>query len=244
MKQCMKNSPLTSFRYHSFRYQNMSGRPLWIRHTLTSLVCLLSVLLSLGCSAEPKSTAVIAGKHYKKIAESIERVGPLDTVEVMEFFSYGCPHCAHLEPGLVKWTSDLPTYVKFDHTPAFWNEHFSRLAQAYYTASILKKEHELRGKIFDALHKKHQSWKSDEAVRDFFVQQGIDGATFDKTFHSFAVKQKMKMADNAFRRYKLRSVPVFVVAGQYVTSLGDAGSEEQLWRTLNHLTAKVKAGDL
>ncbi len=211
---------------------------------LRSFVTLTLLLFSFGCSAEPKVEKVVEGEHYKKIDSALAKVGPKERVDVLEFFSYGCPHCADLEPGVNKWKAALPSYVAFDHMPAFWNEQYAMLAQAYYMAKILKKEQALRPKIFHAIHNKGERWRSVAEIRSFFEEHGIDGATFDRNFESFAVKQKMKMAGNAFKDYKLRSVPVFVVAGQYVTSLGDAGSQEQLWKVLNHLTSKVKAGEL
>lgn len=226
------------------------------------LIGALLIMIPLGCTADSnsdssdltekqeaeskplKATQVEEGIHYTKIDDDLDKVGPIERVLVTEFFSYGCPHCAYLEPGLKKWASGLPSYVEIVHTPAFWNEHFERMARTYYALELLKKEHELRDIIFNELHTIRAKWSSDADVQRFVDRNGIDGEKFKKTMHSFAVKQKMKMADKAFREYKLKSVPAFVVAGQYVTSVAQAGSEAQLWATLNHLTAKIKAGQL
>lgn len=242
---------------------------MWIASS-KSLVCALFMVAALGCSAENSETAssdvqategdkpitlakantgqgplsITEGQHYKKVNEDGPKVGPLEKVKVTEFFSFGCGHCFNLEAGLKSWVSELPTYVEFDHMPAFWNETYALLAQAHYTIEVLGVEEKLRQPIFDAIHKRGLKLRSAGDIKDLLVQNGVEAAKFDKTFNSFAVKQKMKMADNAFREYKLSSVPVFVVGGQYVTSVSDAGGEENLWTVLNHLTAKVKSGEL
>ena len=38
-------------------------------------------------------------------------------IEVLEFFAYGCPHCAALEPKLDAWAKKLPADVKIKRVP-------------------------------------------------------------------------------------------------------------------------------
>lgn len=38
-------------------------------------------------------------------------------IEVMEFFSYGCPHCADLHPLLKAWAKQLPADVVLRRVP-------------------------------------------------------------------------------------------------------------------------------
>ncbi|MEJ2682472.1 MAG: DsbA family protein, partial [Gammaproteobacteria bacterium] len=73
-----------------------------------------------------------------------------------------------------------------------------------------------------------------------FVEAGVDGNAFDKTFDSFAVQQKMSMADKLFKSYQLKHVPVFVVGGQYVTDVSMAGSGDAVVDVIEYLTRKIK----
>jgi hypothetical protein len=184
---------------------------------LKVLTLTLSFLLATGCSADEKvpekKSSPSAGTvvpeldvHYKKVDSSTKVVGPKEKVQVQEFFSYACPHCAQLEPGIKKWKATLPGYVNFEPMPASWNETYALLAQAFYTATLMGQEDKLRQPIFNAIHVQKLQLTSPAAIKAFFVQNGVDPKEFDRNFESFAVRQKMKMASNAFRDYKLRSV--------------------------------------
>ncbi|MBL8510264.1 MAG: thiol:disulfide interchange protein DsbA/DsbL, partial [Betaproteobacteria bacterium] len=39
-------------------------------------------------------------------------------IEVLEFFAYGCIHCANLEPALEEWAKRQPADVKLKRVPA------------------------------------------------------------------------------------------------------------------------------
>ena len=57
------------------------------------LVLVAAVALASGNA----SAQLVEGKNYARIANP----QPVETgkkIEVIEFFSYGCPHCAELEP--------------------------------------------------------------------------------------------------------------------------------------------------
>ena len=66
----------------------------------------LALALPLTCTA-PQASAAEAGFDYQVLAMA----QPKETrakVEIIEFFSYRCPHCFHLEPSLKAWSAKLP----------------------------------------------------------------------------------------------------------------------------------------
>ena len=194
--------------------------------------------------SSPAKATIIEGTHFTKVDSSIDKVGPLPEVEVMEFFSYMCPHCASLESSLNAWASRQSEYVTLTHVPAFWSTPYERMARTYHALSIMKQEKALRDTIFKAIHLRGARWGSDEDVAAFVGSHGMDADQFLKSLSSFAVKQKMRITTEQFKKFGVKSVPSFVVAGQYATSASQAGSVPKLWETLDYLVENIKAGRL
>ena len=70
------------------------------------VVSVLSLLAVSGASA----LDMVEGKQYTRIKNAL----PAEKgkkIEVIEFFSYGCPHCNDLEPFLQEWMKTLPADV-------------------------------------------------------------------------------------------------------------------------------------
>jgi thiol-disulfide isomerase/thioredoxin len=54
-------------------------------------------------------------------------------LEVIEFFSYGCPHCSDFHPLVSKWATALPSDVVFKRVPiSFGRPQWASLARLYY----------------------------------------------------------------------------------------------------------------
>ena len=141
-----------------------------------------------------------------------------------------------------KWVkSSKPDFVNFEHMPAFWNDLFKNTAKAFYTAEALGASEKMHPVLFDAIHSKGVNFSNVDAIKSVFVNQGIHAAEFEKQFGSFFVNQKMNIANKLFAGYKLRSVPSFVIDGQWRTSLQDAGSEDALFKVINFLSEKAKS---
>lgn len=207
------------------------------RQHLLTIVTLFLVLL--GCSGSGMAEFK-EGQHYFKVNNPSPGEG--EKVEVLEFFNYGCPHCNNLEPHVKEWNeNNKPDYVTFEHVPSFWNPLFEKTAQAFYTAEALGVIDTMHQQLFDALHVKRVDFNDVNNIRSVFVQNGVEGADFDKQFKSFFVNQKMSIAAKKFSNYGLKSVPVFVVDGQWRTSVQDAGTPEALFQVVNYLTEKAKA---
>ena len=62
------------------------------------------------------SFAQTAGKDYTLITPAQPSDDPAK-IEVLEFFSYGCPHCSDFHPLISAWSAKLPTDVVFKRVP-------------------------------------------------------------------------------------------------------------------------------
>ena len=74
-------------------------------------------------------------------------------IEVLEFFSYGCPHCADFNPLLHAWAAKLPGDVVIKKVPiTFGRAAWANIAKLYYTLEITGDLQRLESDVFKAIH--------------------------------------------------------------------------------------------
>lgn len=162
-----------------------------------------------------------------------------ETIEVVELFWYGCPHCYHFEPHLQKWLKRKPAKVNFVRIPAIFNNHEWRLhAAAFYTAEVLGKGEQIHGAMFHAIHEKKRPLRTPQQVMEFFAEHGIANDEFNNTFDSFAVQTKVQRAADLTKKYEIEGVPTVIVAGKYRTDGPMATNYENLVKIIDHLVRK------
>ena len=94
----------------------------------------------------------VAGKDYVAIDPPITTESP-GKIEVIEFFSYGCPHCFSLNPSLERWADKLPADVSFQRVPVSFNQpYYQTLARFYYALEALGELKRLDNAVFSAIH--------------------------------------------------------------------------------------------
>ena len=194
-------------------------------------------------SALPAQAAVTLteGVNYKLIQPAVPPSSPPGKVEVVEVFWYACGHCYLLEPKLETWArSGKAPYVDFVRQPATWNEVLKTHARVFYTAELLGKLPQLHADIFREINLKGNRLDNPESIEAFFVSHGVPKADFQKAFSSFAVESKLRRADDLNRRYRITGTPAVIVNGKYMTDVGMAGSEENLFEVVNALAAREK----
>lgn len=138
-------------------------------------------------------------------------------IEVLEFFSYACPHCSDLDPLVSQWSAKLPADVAFKRVPVSFNSPFYELmARLYYALDAVGDLPRLHSAVFDAVH--HQGVKliDDKSILEWVTSQGVDAKKFSDAYSSFGVSSKIKRADQLSRLAKIRGVPALVVDGRYL----------------------------
>jgi thiol:disulfide interchange protein DsbA len=204
---------------------------------LLLLAAALAVALPFAAAAQ----ALEEGKNYQRI-KSPQPVETGDKIEVLEFFSYGCPHCADLDPVLQAWTKTLPADVVFRRVPVgFGRESWDNLGKAFYTLEALGVEAKLAPEVFAALHRGQVSLASPKVFFDWAAGKGQDRKKVEDMFNSFAIAGKMSRASQLAKNYQVQSVPLVVVDGKFVTASDKVGSHANLPSALNELIAKARA---
>jgi thiol:disulfide interchange protein DsbA len=201
----------------------------------------LLVLLAAAAFVSNSAFAqLVEGKNYARITNP----QPVETgrkIEVIEFFSYGCPHCAELEPHLDAWLAKLPPDVSFRRVPVMFQQRWIPLAKIYYTLDALGTESKLSPDVFKAIHGSNVSLWDNDKFYDWAATKGLDRKKVEEVFTSFAVDGKMKRAMQLAQQYNIQSVPTVVVDGKFVTSSDRVGTHAQLPAAIDEHVNKARA---
>ena len=202
-----------------------------------ALVVLVAALAFAGGGA---AAELVEGKTYHRIPNP----QPTETgrkIEVIEFFSYGCPHCAELEPYLDTWLAKAPQDVAFRRVPVMFQQRWIPLAKIYYTLDALGVESKLSPDVFKAIHGSNIALWDTAKFYDWAATKGIDRKKVEEVFTSFAIDGKMKRAMQLAQQYNVQSVPLVVIDGKFITSSSDVGTHAQLPPAIDELVAKARA---
>ena len=166
--------------------------------------------------AAPAQAQLVAGRDYTVIEPPQPTDSP-STIEVVEFFSYACPHCSDLNPLVKKWAAKLPADVAFKRVPVSFNSPFYQLmAKLFYTLDAIGEMERLDAAAFDAIHVKGLKLIDEKSVQEWAVSQGVDAKKFSDAFKSFSTDSNVKRADQLSRAAKIPGVPALVVDGRYL----------------------------
>lgn len=161
--------------------------------------------------------------------------------EVMEYFSYYCPHCYQFEPLIHQLRSELPAEVTFERTPVAFlgREMGPELQRAYALSVLLKVEDKVSPLLFSMIQEKHQPPKDRAAVKALFEQAGVTAEEFDGGIDSFAVTGMVAQYDRNTASMNIRGVPSTVVNGKYLVKLESLKGAEDYSQLVKFLLAKA-----
>jgi len=194
----------------------------------------LCLLVAFHAQAEP-----VIGKDYV-LAPNPQPSGNLRQIDVVEVFSYACPHCFDLEPALVKWEKTLPKDIAVIRLPAVWNPQWLALGKLYYALEALGKAGELHGNALNAYHLHRINLANERVMREWVAKQGVDPGKFAEMYGSFSVQAKVMRAKQILPAYGISGVPSMVVGGKYVTSTSMAGGQDAMLSVVDYLVAKIR----
>jgi len=189
----------------------------------------------------PQQWRYSAGEHFSKLTTSQGTSSPPGTVEVAEVFWYGCPHCFSFDPFVSRWAEELPDKVSFVRVPVMWNPTNEIHARVFYTAEALGKLDEMHEAIFEAFHEDQRTLTREADIRALFADYGVSEEDFERNFRSFGVESKLKRAKKLTQRYRIRSVPVLVVNGKYVTDGPQVRSFEDMLGVAEELVERERS---
>lgn len=208
---------------------------------------LLLILPFVAFAANTDNTAATsfkAGKEYQltPVASGNSSL-PKNKIEVVEFFSFGCPACFNFEPHLEKWLLQKPVDVQFERIPVVFEPGWDVLARGYYTAKSLGVAEKLAPIIFNTLQVKGQDLTDPAKLEQFFITQGVSKADFENTFNfSPGMDGQIVRGDNLLRLYQIVQVPTVIINGKFKIDPSMTGGDYQLMlRVIDYLIAQERS---
>jgi len=208
-----------------------------LRHALLAIVALCA--LALAPFRAPLAADYVEGRQYSRL-QMPQPSQANGKVEVIEFFWYGCPHCADLEPLLKQWTKQLPGDVSFRKVPAILNESWAPGARLYYTFEAMGLLDKLNDAAFDAMVKQHIKLGLEATLLVWVASKGVDRRAFADTYNSFSVGVKVKQAAEMTQEYGFSGVPALIVGGKY-TPGPQLRSAAEMLTIADYLIAKSRS---
>lgn len=179
------------------------------------------------------------GRDYRTLAKP----QPVETgkkIEVIEFFSFSCPHCRDIEPVLSAWVKRLPANVQLRRIPAQFSPIWIGTAKVWYTLEALGEER-LVPEVFSAIHGQNARLDQDKAFFDWAASKGLDRKKVEDMYGSFTVNGKVARAKTQVQAYNVQAVPNFVVDGKWTTDTGQPKRHEEVPALLDKLIDKARA---
>lgn len=212
--------------------QNPIGR-------LLQLAALTLVALSLSAVAQTGGPQ--EGREYVRMKNPI----PVETgnkIEVIEFFSYGCPHCGEFEPLLHDWVKKLPSDVQFRRVPVSFQPKWVPLAKEYYTLEALGEDSRLSPEMFIAIHSKGVNLADEKTFFDWAANHGLDRKKVEEMYNSFSIAGKYQRALQQAKAFNAQQVPLIVIDGKFVVSANEnVRSHAAMLPVMDALIVKARA---
>lgn len=200
----------------------------------------ISAILALGASLTVAMPAVAqsVGKDYTLISP-VQSTDDAAKIEVLEFFSYGCPHCSDFNPLVTAWAAKLPGDVVFKKVPVtFGRGAWANIAKLYFTLEITGDLARLEADVFKAIHQDRVNLFEERTLVEWVSKRGVDAKKFTETFSSFGVMSKVKRADQQAQAFKIQGVPALAIDGKFM--VGGKDFADQL-AIADKLVAKARS---
>ncbi len=199
---------------------------------ILSLIILIIPLSLLAQNNNAENPSWQEGVHYLRL----ETPGPTsdgNRIEVLEAFSYFCPHCAGFQQPLHDWL-DQQSDVTLTRLPvALGHASWLEATRMYYAADALGVIDDSHMAIFNAIHGQRINLADSEAQLRFFADYGVNA----DQWQSFAVDTRVRRSAGLASSYQLSGTPSIIVNGRYITSPRMAGGMTEATEVIETLVS-------
>jgi protein dithiol oxidoreductase (disulfide-forming) len=199
---------------------------------------LAGALLAAACCVALAQT--VTPKDFQQL-ERPQPVSTGDSVEVLEFFYYGCPVCYEAQPHVARWLLKSGGGVALLRVPAAFTDSSESFARTFYTLGAMDQIARLHWPLYDNHHFDDRRLDEEKNIVDWVAANGVDRARFTELWRSPQIKTQVDAARKALDTYGVKGVPTFIVDGKYLTSARIAGSVPHMMRTVEYLVVRAAA---
>ncbi|MEP6505692.1 MAG: thiol:disulfide interchange protein DsbA/DsbL [Betaproteobacteria bacterium] len=207
-----------------------------------SALAAASLGLGLARNANAQGGTPVDGQDYRRIATPAPVSAPPGTADVVEFFSFACPHCFDFEPVVETWLKRKPAGIRFRRAPVRFLQNYVNFQPMYFALEAMDLVDAMQLKVFNAVHLEHQRLDKPEAIAAFMTKNGVDATRFMGLFNSFGVRTKVQQANALMDACGVEGVPALAVQGRFLTSPLIAKGEDKAIAVAEYLAAQVRAG--
>lgn len=181
--------------------------------------------------------AIQEGADYTVLAKPIPQLQQ-DKVEVLEFFSYSCVHCYHLDPILLKHSKSFATdtYLRTEHV--VWDPSMLGLARIAAAVNASGTKYQANPAIFNAMFEQKANLGDPNTFKSWAEKQtGFDSAKLLAAFNSVNNPIDAKRMQDLTTQNGIDATPMLIVGGKYRVKMTDFNQGMQV---LDELIAKVR----
>lgn len=148
-------------------------------------------------------------------------------VEVVEYFSYECPHCRSFDDLVAAWQSKLPDGAVFTRVHVAYSSSNRLLAKAH--RALLRHEafDANHRRLFRALQDRNRRFATPASLAEFVDGFGVDRDAFLRTLTSTRTVREVDAGERRFISLGLTGVPALVVDDKYIINM-DLGRKHAL----------------
>ena len=199
-----------------------------------------------GCAVASVSVAADTqwqeGKHYTRL-DPAQPTATAGKIEVLEIFSYGCPHCSEFQPIADTIKKGLPANAQFRYMPAeLGRDSWGTFARAFYAAEAMGVVDKTHAALFSAIYtdKKVDVAKPTlEQIAPVLASAGgVKAEDVIATAQSFAVSTKLKRGDAQIRAMGVSGTPTIIVNGKFRVESAATGGYAGLIDLVKFLVAQ------
>ncbi len=190
--------------------------------------------------ALPAQAQFVEGTHFDRIdgPAAAEADGGIEVVEV---FSYMCPHCRNFQPYVSTWEEQLGEDVEFRRVPVSFNRSWEPFARAYVTADVMDILDESHVALFEALHDERRSIRTLSDLAEFHSRFGVEADAFESTAGSFPVEAAMRKGRAELGKWGIRSTPTLVINGKWRVSPQRGSTFDDMLAVADYLIERERA---
>ena len=209
-----------------------------------SIVCVFWWISQIGTTAEEYE----AGIDYKVIdhkedSEATESVSDeLESISVIEYFSYGCLHCKKFEEHIAEWLANKEDDVEFRREAVVFQKSWAKLALAYYVAIELDVLDMVHMPMFEAVHDEKRNMDVRKNIEQLFIDEAkIDPQVFRMTFEDQTIVDQILEVHETVQSMTIKNTPTVVVDGKYLVNTRTTQSRKRIFPIVDFLVKKVRA---
>jgi thiol:disulfide interchange protein DsbA len=199
------------------------------------------MIAGMSAIATPALAQLSPGKDYK-VLEPAQPVDNPKKIEVIEFFWYGCPHCADLQPTVRAWLNKKPADIEFRNVPAVFRESWIPHTRLFYALEAMNLIDKLHDEVFKAIHEQKNELADLAKMQAWLGKQGVDTRQFGEVYNSFGVQSRVQRSIQMSKSYGLSGTPSLVVNGRYLTSPAMTQGFDRTFMVIDQLAAAIRSG--